>query len=406
MSVLGSMLLSDKATALVMQLLTPEDFYSPAHAEIYRAMLRLVAAGRSIDYLTLKTDLLDHDVLASVGSEDYILQIAEAVPTASNAKHYAATVSNKAELRRIKRFFEEGLEMIHRPISIDKLRRQVVSSGVGAIKKVASVRTLASYRFELAAQPRGTTSRFMEINDSTVCHGYPAGQMVMVLGNTGEGKSTWLWTEAMFCADKFYLNRHPFYATFADLSGSDLYRRGLASYSGHQLENANDLYNPISDASIAADEFEERYGNLRIEEAYKNFEYLEDFLDWLELEMISGLVVTDLYIDYAQELKSRTLKHPTMVEQGNACASSISQFAAKHSLCCMVATQKDSTGDHGQWSSAWVNKCGLSIKIAREKHKDGHEFTTVKIGKNRFGERDIRLERVSFNADRNRFEEQ
>ena len=52
-SVLGGMLISREAAELVCEALKPEDFYLPAHQDIYAAMLQLYNRGNAVDSVTL-----------------------------------------------------------------------------------------------------------------------------------------------------------------------------------------------------------------------------------------------------------------------------------------------------------------------------------------------------------------
>ncbi len=97
MSVLGAMLLSDAAARDVA--LPATDFWRPAHRTIYRAMKRLVDARNAVDLVTLRDALAGE--LGEAGGEDYLMQIAEVVPSAANCAHYARIVADKAMLRRM-----------------------------------------------------------------------------------------------------------------------------------------------------------------------------------------------------------------------------------------------------------------------------------------------------------------
>ena len=52
-SVLGAMLQSSEAVMLAQESLTPDDFYDPAHREIFDAMTHLASMSRPVDLVTL-----------------------------------------------------------------------------------------------------------------------------------------------------------------------------------------------------------------------------------------------------------------------------------------------------------------------------------------------------------------
>ncbi len=103
-AVLGGILLDPKeALNRVLEILVggPEDFYSPAHQDIFDAMLRLEEGGKSIDVITLEEDLRVNDKLARVGGVEALAELSGRVPTVENIGYYARIVWDKASVRRM-----------------------------------------------------------------------------------------------------------------------------------------------------------------------------------------------------------------------------------------------------------------------------------------------------------------
>ena len=102
MSLLGSMLLDPQVIADVIGAVRkPEDFYTAAHGHIFRAVIDVYDAHHSGDLVQITELLRDRGVLEDVGGTDYLVKLAEAVPAAVNAPHYARIVAEKAKLRRL-----------------------------------------------------------------------------------------------------------------------------------------------------------------------------------------------------------------------------------------------------------------------------------------------------------------
>lgn len=102
MSLLGSMILDHKVTTDIIGTIPNADyFYSEAHAAIFEALVKNHDQHRSGDLVQLNETLRDKDVLKDVGGADYLIQLAESVPSAANAPHYARIVREKAQLRRL-----------------------------------------------------------------------------------------------------------------------------------------------------------------------------------------------------------------------------------------------------------------------------------------------------------------
>ncbi|MGW9395241.1 replicative DNA helicase, partial [Streptomyces diastaticus] len=79
--------------------LRPQDFYRPAHETIYRAVLRLHAAGEPVDPVTLTRELDKRGDLGKVGGAPYLHDCVQFVPSAGNGQWYADIVKDLAKRR-------------------------------------------------------------------------------------------------------------------------------------------------------------------------------------------------------------------------------------------------------------------------------------------------------------------
>jgi replicative DNA helicase len=100
-SVLGAILLENKAINPARAIIDPDDFYRESHREIFRTMVDLDQRKRSIDAITLTDGLRVRAKLEAIGGPGYILELAQCVPTAANVAHYARIVREKAVLRAV-----------------------------------------------------------------------------------------------------------------------------------------------------------------------------------------------------------------------------------------------------------------------------------------------------------------
>jgi len=100
-SLLGSILINPACMDDIAVLVSADDFYMPEHAEIYRAMQSMYLKSKSIDVVTLIEELVQSGTYDESGGREYLRLVAEAVPTASNAKDYAKIVAGKAILRQL-----------------------------------------------------------------------------------------------------------------------------------------------------------------------------------------------------------------------------------------------------------------------------------------------------------------
>jgi replicative DNA helicase len=99
--VLGGMLLSKDAIADVVEIVRTADFYRPAHATIFDAVLDLYGRGEPADPITVAAALADSGDLNRVGGVPYLHDLVAIVPTAANAAYYGRIVAERAVLRRL-----------------------------------------------------------------------------------------------------------------------------------------------------------------------------------------------------------------------------------------------------------------------------------------------------------------
>ena len=98
---LGAMLLSRDAIAVVVEQVSAEDFYKPSHAHIYEAITSLYARGEPADYVTVPEELRRVGVLDASGGAAALIALQANTPAISSAGRYARIVQEHALLRRL-----------------------------------------------------------------------------------------------------------------------------------------------------------------------------------------------------------------------------------------------------------------------------------------------------------------
>ena len=202
-SVLGGMLLSKDAIADVLEKLRPGDFYRPNHQQIYDAILDLFGQGEPADAVTVAAELDRRGLLRRVGGAPYLHTLIAMVPTAANAGYYAGIVAEKALLRRL---VEAGTRVVQYGYAgaegadvaevVDRAQAEIydVSEDRGSEDMVALEDLLQPTMDEIDAiqsgggQSMGVPTGFAELDEVTT--GLHAGQMIIVAGRPGHGKST------------------------------------------------------------------------------------------------------------------------------------------------------------------------------------------------------------------------
>ena len=100
-AVIGAALLAPRLVADLSRLVQPEDFYRPAHAELWHVLIRLHEAGAPGDPIAVAAHLADTGSLRRLGGAPYLHTLIAAVPTTANGPHYARIVAEHARRREV-----------------------------------------------------------------------------------------------------------------------------------------------------------------------------------------------------------------------------------------------------------------------------------------------------------------
>src|SRR5437870_2428668 len=74
-STLGCLLIDQNAIYKIADVLTPVDFYQPAHQKIFQAILELTEKNKPFDVLSLTSYLKDKGILKEVGGAGYLAEL-------------------------------------------------------------------------------------------------------------------------------------------------------------------------------------------------------------------------------------------------------------------------------------------------------------------------------------------
>ena len=100
-SVLGACFLSKYALQKASENLTEESFYNERNAKIFSTMLSLQEEKTPIDLTTVTTFLKNKKELNEVGGVEYLTEVMNFVPTASNVDYYIKIVEETSILRNL-----------------------------------------------------------------------------------------------------------------------------------------------------------------------------------------------------------------------------------------------------------------------------------------------------------------
>ena len=109
-AVLGGMLVDKRGVDEVIDILSDEAFYVPAHQKIYAAIDKLFKESKPIDMLTVREQLLKDGTLKEVGGAAYLVHLTEKVSSSAHIEYYARILMQKYIQRRLIKMSNEVIE--------------------------------------------------------------------------------------------------------------------------------------------------------------------------------------------------------------------------------------------------------------------------------------------------------
>ena len=142
-SVLGSCFLSKYALQKAAETLTPESFYSDKNAKIFAAMIALQEESTPIDITTVTSYLKNKNELTEVGGVEYLTEVLDYVPTASNIDFYIKSVEDSSVLRGLIQTAEEIAQEGYNP---DESINEILDNSEKKILNIVKRRTSSEFR--------------------------------------------------------------------------------------------------------------------------------------------------------------------------------------------------------------------------------------------------------------------
>lgn len=237
MSLLGSILIDPNVIADVIQIVTTvDDFFKPTNAEVYGAMCRLYEEHSTIDIVQLHQSLKDRETLNAVGGSEYLVQLAQSVPSAANASHYARMVKEKAVVRQL---IEAAGEILCDAYGSPDESRDILENAERRIFRIAeqyethqasSLRDLITLTMEQIEAREGKTitgigTGFSDLDRMT--GGMQRGEMIILAARPSMGKTAF----ALNIAENVAVNKNGVAVFSLEMGGTQLVQRMLASRS-------------------------------------------------------------------------------------------------------------------------------------------------------------------------------
>ncbi len=212
MSLLGSMMLSREAIADVLPIIHREEahrFYRPDHQKIFRALVDMYDRNDPVDLTTVRNEFERLGILDEVGGVDYIVLLAESVPSYLHAEHYARLVRDKGMLRDL---IGATYRILDQAYGHQEEAKQILDEAEKILFEVTDQRItsqaepIAEYLDQIFKQLEdhdghyitGLPTGFTELDD--MLSGLQNGEMIIIAARPSMGKTAFGLNAAMHIA--------------------------------------------------------------------------------------------------------------------------------------------------------------------------------------------------------------
>lgn len=205
---LGAVFIDPEAYLEVSQVVNAGDFYVQRNRWVWEAMMALNERRSPIDYLTVCAELEKSHRLEEAGGPAYLMKLISQTPSSLHAEAYAAMVAEAALRRRlitaaqhiIKLGFDTSLPIEGTLQQAEQLLLKASDAGSAQVGTTLSQIVSRVYdQVQQAAQSNlaflGLPSGLDELDH--VLKGFQKGQLIVLAGRPGTGKTSFLMTAAL-----------------------------------------------------------------------------------------------------------------------------------------------------------------------------------------------------------------
>ena len=212
-SVLGGLLLENRAWDKVADVVDEHDFYRQDHRLIFRSIAVLAESDSPLDIITLSNWLKDRDELENAGGLAYLGTLAKDTPSAANIRAYAKIVREKSVLRQLisigTEITDDGFNAGDRPSKelLDDAEKKIfeIAEQGNRQQDFQNIKNLLKSTLKTIEERgksgdalTGAETGYADLDEKT--SGLQNGDLIIVAGRPAMGKTTFSMNLAEFVA--------------------------------------------------------------------------------------------------------------------------------------------------------------------------------------------------------------
>ena len=276
-SVLGGLMLDNRAWNLIKGKLSADDFYRSDHKFIFECIGELADGEKPLDWVTLSEWLGERGKLEDAGGAQYLGTIANDTPSAANIVAYAEIVKEKSVLRQViavgadiqsSAYLKDGVSAKEKAIQAQDSIVQIVQDSRENKSRLIRPKQMAKgmldlwQRFNDGESLMGLKTGFGQLDKVT--QGLGKGWLVIVAGRPKMGKTSF----AMALEQSILKQDKPVGMISMEMPEAELVQRHISFMSGVPL-------NAIRSGHVVKSEDQLSQATIAISK-FKDFKYFVD----------------------------------------------------------------------------------------------------------------------------------
>ncbi len=208
---LGALLLDPDSIGLVLRYIRAEDFYLPAHQEIFTAIVSLHEKGLRSDLITMTEEMRVAGNLEKAGGPSYLANLTSVTPSAANVEYYAQIIQEMSIRRKLIQLSAEASSLAYEesketgPI-LDEIQSKIFD--ITQNRRTATYHSLKelipesiSLIEELSSNPNAFTGIPSGLTDlDAMTSGFQNSEFIVIGARPSVGKTALALTIAMHAA--------------------------------------------------------------------------------------------------------------------------------------------------------------------------------------------------------------
>ena len=210
-AVLGAAFLSKGALQKICDELSSEHFYNEKNAKIFETLKELSDENSEIDITIVANRLSDKKILSEVGNVDYLSEIIDSVPSASNVDYYINILKEKMVGRKI---IETATEIANDAYSSEDSIYDVLDNAEMKMLRIGNMRKISEFQrvqdvayreqanleklAEQGSEITGLATGFYELDKLTA--GLQPTQFIIIAARPAMGKTAFVVNLATYAA--------------------------------------------------------------------------------------------------------------------------------------------------------------------------------------------------------------